>query len=181
MHIKLRILTTLISVFALSGCSEELLNQILDANASPTTSSQPEKSTPSSLDTEAPGTLQQEILLLVNQERTKAGLNPLTLNNTLSVAAQAHAENMIATDTFAHNINGKTVGDRATAAGYIWGRVGENIAAGQNSPEQVMESWMNSEGHRANILKAEFQELGVGYAKDKEGVPYWVQVFGTLL
>ena len=168
----------LLGVSLLMGCSEEVLNQIIDANASSESAPQNQTEIPSSQVNTVPDR-HQELLNQVNQERNQAGVKTLRLNSTLSIAAQKHAENMIATETFEHTINGKSVGDRATEAGYNWGRIGENIASGQDSVTMVMTTWMNSTGHRKNILKAEFEELGIGYAEDAEGTPYWVQVFGT--
>lgn len=178
----------LILSLSLSACSEELLNQLLEANAASSTQEQSNSSEepatnespqPSEASAATGTPLHQEILALVNQERQKNGAPALKLNTKLSKAAQGQAENMIATGIFAHEIGGKNVGDRATAAGYSWGRIGENIASGQTSATEVMDTWMNSEGHRKNILNAQFQELGVGYAEAEDGTPYWVQVFGT--
>ena len=118
------------------------------------------------------------VLELVNAERTGRGLTELTRNSLLDAAAEAHAGDMAANDFFAHTgSDGGNVGDRATAAGYTWSRVGENIAFGQQSPEEVMDAWMNSDGHRANILNPDFTELGVGI--DESGDPLWVQVFAA--
>ncbi|NML52680.1 CAP domain-containing protein [Streptomyces sp. R302] len=119
-----------------------------------------------------------QVLSLVNAERAKAGCGPLTANATLARAAQGHSDDMAARDFFDHtNPDGADPGDRVTAAGYPWSTYGENIAMGQRTPEQVMEAWMNSPGHRANILNCDFKELGVGIHDD--GGPYWTQVFGA--
>jgi uncharacterized protein YkwD len=72
--------------------------------------------------------------------------------------------------------DGSTMRSRIDDTGYDWMAIGENVAMGQTSPEAVMQSWMNSAGHRRNILNPDFQELGVGYAEGG-GRPYWVQVF----
>ncbi|WP_173861704.1 CAP domain-containing protein, partial [Streptomyces aureus] len=98
-----------------------------------------------------------QVIALVNAERAKAGCGPLSANATLTRAAQGHSEDMAARDFFDHtNPDGAGPGERVTAAGYPWSTYGENIAMGQSSPEQVMESWMNSPGHRANILNCDF-------------------------
>ncbi|MFF9474117.1 CAP domain-containing protein [Streptomyces roseolus] len=124
------------------------------------------------------GSAADQVLSLVNAERAKAGCGPLTANATLARAAQAHSDDMAARDFFDHtNPDGAGPGDRVTAAGYPWSTYGENIAMGQRTPEQVMEAWMNSPGHRANILNCDFKELGVGIHDD--GGPYWTQVFGA--
>ncbi|MFJ9574939.1 CAP domain-containing protein [Streptomyces sp. NPDC101191] len=119
-----------------------------------------------------------QVIALVNAERAKAGCGALTPNATLTRAAQGHSDDMAARDFFDHtNPDGASPGDRVTAAGYPWSTYGENIAMGQSSAEQVMESWMNSPGHRANILNCDFKEIGVGI--HDSGGPYWTQVFGA--
>ncbi|MFJ5829398.1 CAP domain-containing protein [Streptomyces sp. NPDC093089] len=119
-----------------------------------------------------------QVIALVNAERAKAGCGPLTANATLTKAAQGHSDDMAARDFFDHtNPDGKGPGDRVTAAGYPWSTYGENIAMGQQTPEQVMDAWMNSSGHRANILNCDFKEIGVGI--HSSGGPYWTQVFGA--
>ncbi|MFJ5136543.1 CAP domain-containing protein [Streptomyces sp. NPDC088707] len=119
-----------------------------------------------------------QVIALVNAERAKAGCGPLSANATLTRAAQGHSDDMAARDFFDHtNPDGAGPGERVTAAGYPWSTYGENIAMGQSSPEQVMESWMNSPGHRANILNCDFKEIGVGI--HSQGGPYWTQVFGA--
>ncbi|MFF2774049.1 CAP domain-containing protein [Streptomyces sp. NPDC058052] len=124
------------------------------------------------------GSAADQVLSLVNAERAKAGCGPLTANATLARAAQGHSDDMAARDFFDHtNPDGDGPGERVTAAGYPWSTYGENIAMGQSTPEQVMEGWMNSPGHRANILNCDFKELGVGVQND--GGPYWTQVFGA--
>jgi uncharacterized protein YkwD len=128
-----------------------------------------------------------EMLARVNAERRKAGARPLRANARLDQAAQRHAEDMLARDYFAHESpEGKTVRDRAKAAGYDWRMIGENIASGQFSVEEVMDTWMNSPGHRRNILEPGFRELGIGLARGKSGKGgqggyqvTWAQAFGT--
>ena len=71
--------------------------------------------------------------------------------------------------------------DRLAAAGYRWSAYAENVASGQSTPQSVTEGWMTSADHRANILNATYTELGIGYALDARGRPYFVQVFGTPL
>ena len=124
-----------------------------------------------------------EMLARVNEERNKAGIALLRANSRLDQAAQRHAEDMLARHYFAHESpEGKTVRDRARAAGYDWRNIGENIAEGQFSVDEVMDTWMHSPGHRRNILDRGFKELGVGLAFGRSGGTYrtvWVQVFGT--
>lgn len=117
----------------------------------------------------------QRVFDLVNEERAAAGLSPLALNAKLNDAAQAHAESMYEEGYFSHTgSDGSTVADRVERFGYAWSTVGENIAYGATSPEQVMQMWMNSSGHRANILGSGYTEMGVGI--DTRGA-MWVQVF----
>ncbi|MFE5215780.1 CAP domain-containing protein [Streptomyces sp. NPDC056626] len=114
---------------------------------------------------------------LVNAERAKAGCQPLTLNSTLTKAAQAHSADMAAHQNMSHTgSDGSTPGDRITRAGYTWSSYGENVAYGYSTPEQVMDGWMTSPGHRANILNCSFKEIGVGLAQPNS---YWTQDFGT--
>ena len=124
------------------------------------------------------GSTAQQVVALVNSERAKAGCGPVTGHSLLDKAAQGHSDDMAARDFFDHtNPDGDGPGERITAAGYRWSTYGENIAMGQRTPEQVMDSWMNSPGHRANILNCSFKEIGIGI--HNAGGPYWTQVFGA--
>jgi len=120
----------------------------------------------------------EQILNLVNKERKAEGLSELSLNSSLSNIARLKAEDMADNKYFSHN--SPTYGsafDMMKKYGITYRTAGENIAKGQKNAESVMTGWMNSQGHRANILKKEYTELGVGYAVDKNGTPYWVQMF----
>lgn len=123
-----------------------------------------------------------ELLELTNAERQRAGLAPLTLSTTLSSAAQRHAEDLVRSGIFSHTgSDGSQPSDRALDAGYPFRYVGENIAAGGSTASMTIQQWMNSIGHRDNILKPEYTEVGFGYIAD-ENTPYryyWVQVFGS--
>lgn len=123
-----------------------------------------------------------ELLRLTNQERQRQGLAPLRLSPNLTQAAQRHAEDMVRSGNFSHTgSDGSQPSDRAIAAGYQFRYVGENIAAGHRSPASTIRQWMQSSGHRANILKPEYTEVGFGYVSDSS-TPYryyWVQVFGS--
>ncbi|MFF4958906.1 sigma-70 family RNA polymerase sigma factor [Streptomyces sp. NPDC001222] len=122
-----------------------------------------------------------QVVALVNKERAAAGCGPLTENGQLGQAAQAHSDDMAARNFFAHtNPDGADPGQRISAAGYRWSTYGENIAEGQQTPEAVMNSWMNSPGHRANILNCSFKEIGVGVHRGSGG-PWWTQDFGAKL
>lgn len=127
-----------------------------------------------------------QVLELTNAERAKAGLKPLTLNNQLSQAAQGHSDSMAADDFFSHTgADGSSVSDRVQDTGYQYSYTGENIAAGQKTAAEVVQGWMDSPGHRANILNADYTEIGIGYElleNDPGSVNYqhyWTQVFGT--
>lgn len=143
----------------------------------PTTSSKedsPASSSPTPAAKSAP-TLAGQIVNLVNDERGKAGCGPVTEESHLDRAAQGHSDDMSERDYFSHDTpEGDSFADRITAAGYS--RPGaENIAKGAASADQVMRMWMNSSGHRANILNCSLKKLGVGVAKDGW---YWTQDFG---
>jgi stress response protein SCP2 len=121
-----------------------------------------------------------EVVDRTNAERARHGLRPLTVDARLAAAAQAHSADMVRRDFFAHeNPNGEQVWHRAVAAGYAYRKVAENIAAGQRTAEEVVRGWMESPGHRANILDRELTQIGVGRADGGAYDVYWTQVFGT--
>lgn len=118
------------------------------------------------------------VLDLVNQERAKQGLAALTLSNELTSIANTKAADMRDKNYFSHN--SPTYGspfEMLQQFGVRYSAAGENIAAGQKSPEAVMRDWMNSSGHRANILNANYTKLGVGYVTGGSYGSYWVQLF----
>ncbi|MCX4577765.1 CAP domain-containing protein [Streptomyces sp. NBC_01571] len=118
-----------------------------------------------------------EVLKLVNEERAKAGCTPVTGNSALTDLAQSFSDDMALRDFFDHtDPSGLSPWDRAAKAG-ITALGGENIARGQADAAAVMDAWMNSEGHRANILNCDFKTLGVG-AHFGAGGPWWTQDFG---
>ncbi|GHB40302.1 hypothetical protein GCM10010377_34040 [Streptomyces viridiviolaceus] len=120
-----------------------------------------------------------DVVGLTNRERTRAGLRPLAADPRLTAAAQAHSADMVARDFYSHtDPDGGRPWDRAAAAGSAQRTIGENIACGQRSPADVVEGWMNSPGHRANILKPEFTHIGVGLAGGGRAGTYWTQLFG---
>jgi len=122
-----------------------------------------------------------KVLELTNQERASAGCKALTMNATLSKAAQGHSEDMAENDYFDHTgQDGRSPFDRMADAGYEFSAAAENIAMGQQTPAAVMDAWMNSEGHRENILNCTYTEMGLGYAVGG-GSPYWTQTFGKPL
>ena len=114
-----------------------------------------------------------------NRERERAGKGLLKLSEKLSQAAAVHAKDMAEHETLDHTGSDKsTVSDRAKRTGYPYILVGENIAEGQKTVEEVMETWMESPSHRENIM-ADFKEMGAARAKDRIGVSYWCVTFGT--
>lgn len=118
-----------------------------------------------------------EVLRLVNEERSKVGCGPLAANSALADLASNFSTSMAAQGFFDHtDPSGRTPWDRAEAAG-ITNLGGENIARGQATAAAVMDAWMNSEGHRANILNCDFKTLGVG-VHFGDGGPWWTQNFG---
>ncbi|CAL9664577.1 hypothetical protein SUDANB105_07173 [Streptomyces sp. enrichment culture] len=120
-----------------------------------------------------------EVVGLTNRERARAGLRPLAGDPALTAAAQAHSADMVARDFYSHTSpDGSRPWDRAAAAGAGRRSIGENIACGQRSPAEVVTGWMNSPGHRANILRREFTHIGVGFAGGGRSGTYWTQVFG---
>ncbi|MEU5754358.1 CAP domain-containing protein [Streptomyces sp. NPDC047829] len=120
-----------------------------------------------------------QVLALVNEERAAAGCSPVTANDRLTRAADDYSDVMASSGVMSHTgPDGSTMTSRVEAAGYQWSTLGENIARGQADAASVMESWMNSSGHRANILNCSFKELGVG-VHFGDGGPWWTQNFGT--
>ena len=116
------------------------------------------------------------VVELVNAERAKAGLSPLSVHEGVAEAANTRAHEI--KNTFSHTRpDGSSFSTVLTQAGISYRSVGENIAYGQSSPEAVMQSWMNSSGHRANILNRDFTSIGVGHYKDASGTDYWTQLF----
>jgi len=107
---------------------------------------------------------------------------PLSWNDTLAGAANSHTRNMANGNFFDHlDPDGRTPGDRAELAGYIAKNIGENIAAGLDTPRKVVDGWLASPGHCANLMNPQFRELGAAYAMDPKsdaGI-YWTGLFGT--
>lgn len=119
-----------------------------------------------------------QVVNLVNSERAAQGLMALQKDSRLAALAQQKAEDMAKSQYFSHT--SPTYGsafDMLKAAGYSYKTAGENIAMGQKSAASVMDGWMHSSGHRANILHTSYEKIGVGYAVSADGMPYWVQIF----
>ncbi len=127
--------------------------------------------------TPAFGTFEQQVFDLTNQQRTQQGLSPLSLNLTLNDVAEKHSQDMATRNYFSHQgLDGSQPWDRMRADGYNYSRAAENIAFGQPTPQDVVTAWMNSPGHRQNILDPNLKDIGVGYSNG-----YWTQDFGTAM
>ena len=135
----------------------------------------------------------ETMLRLVNQARMKArrcgdktfeATQPLTWNCALEQAARRHTRDMITRNFFSHTgSDGSSAAERVTRAGYAWRAVGENIAAGQPTTAEVVQGWLESPQHCANIMNAVFTDMGAAHVDAKNAVPpapsrYWTQVFG---
>ncbi|WP_308164428.1 CAP domain-containing protein [Nonomuraea sediminis] len=122
--------------------------------------------------------IEDQVVSLTNKARESQGCRPLINDPKLSAAAREHSSDMAAKNYFDHTSkDGRSPGDRIRAAGFspisTWG---ENIAMGQRTPADVVKGWLNSPGHRANIMNCAFTHIGVGYAKQG---PLWTQVFAA--
>lgn len=115
-----------------------------------------------------------KVIELTNVERAKYNLKPLKLSDSLCKSAQEHADDMYTNNYFSHvSQDGRTMSDRIEKYTSSYGYKGENIALGYSTPEEVVKGWVNSEGHRANLLNKNYTDIGVGYNNG-----YWVQNFG---
>lgn len=122
--------------------------------------------------------LENEVIRLVNAERNKAGLSSLTTDSNLTSVARTKSQDFINNNYFSHN--SPTYGtpfEMLTTMGIKYSAAAENIASGQKTAAEVMNSWMNSSGHKANILNSNFNKIGVGVAKANNGNLYWTQLF----
>ncbi|MEC2078123.1 CAP domain-containing protein [Metabacillus fastidiosus] len=122
---------------------------------------------------QSPSSFEEQVVVLVNKERTSRGLKPLTHRADLKNVAEKKAQDMINSNYFSHTSpNYGSPFDMMKTFGISYQAAGENIAKGQKSPQEVMNAWMNSSGHRANILKPEYDSIGVGFYNGA-----WVQMF----
>ena len=124
--------------------------------------------------------VENEVLAIVNQERSKQGLKPLQMDWELERVARTKSQDMAAKGYFSHQ--SPTYGspfDMMKQFGINYKSAGENIASGQRDPKEVMVAWMNSTGHRANILKPEYTHIGVGYYHGGSYGHMWTQMFIT--
>ena len=127
----------------------------------------------------APST-QQQVVDLANQQRAAAGLPALTVNGSLTYAAQAHANDQAARGWMSHvGSDGSDAGTRMVRSGYNVRNWGENVAVGYTSPSDVVSAWMASPGHRANILSGAYREIGVAVSHSTNGTAYWTMTLGS--
>ncbi len=128
----------------------------------------------------APASVNDEVVALVNEQRAANGLAALATNGLLLSAAEGHSADQAARNDMGHTgSDGSSAGDRITAAGYSWSAWGENVAAGYATAADVMNGWMNSPGHRDNILSSSVTEIGVAAVPAADGTPYWTMVLAA--
>ncbi len=119
------------------------------------------------------------IVEATNEERKAAKLPAFKVSLALLTMARDHSATQARLMKMDHELEGVTFEDRLKASKYPFRRAGENVAMGQDTPKAVLEGWMNSPGHKANIVNEEFEEIGVAVAIAKDGTKYWTQVFGA--
>ncbi|MGN9841835.1 CAP domain-containing protein [Nonomuraea sp. H19] len=149
--------------------------------ATPTASPSPTSTTPPPSSGTVGTAEENEVVRLTNAERAKGGCQPLKHDAQLRAAAFGHSDDMAKNNYFDHDSqDGRTFMDRIKAAGFTGGSAwAENIAFGQPSAASVVQGWMNSSGHRANIMNCKFTLIGVGAAKNSQGRIYWTQDFAA--
>lgn len=124
----------------------------------------------------------EQVLDQTNRYRAQNGCGPLVLHPTLNAAAQRHSDDMANRNFFGHTgSDGSTFASRMVQAGYYFSQAAENIGAGYATPADVVDAWMRSPAHRANILNCELTELGLGYSENNgsQYTRYWTQNLGT--
>jgi uncharacterized protein YkwD len=125
---------------------------------------------------------EDQLIALINQERASRGLGTLAEQSQLTSAARAHSADMACNDYFSHTaLDGSSPFDRMARAGYVFSAAAENLAAGHGSPQAVVDGWLDSEGHRQNMLNPDYVHVGVGYAlyPASEYGSYWTAKFGA--
>ncbi|MEN8242185.1 MAG: CAP domain-containing protein, partial [Chloroflexota bacterium] len=173
-----------------TSAGPEFTNTSIPVNSNPPTAEsntatpteQSEDESPAVCDPGASSAFEAEVIVLINAERAKVGIDALSIQSQLTTAARNHSDDMTCSSFFSHE--SPTSGspfDRIEAAGYSYSWAGENIAAGYGTPAALVEGWMSSEGHRANILNANFTQVGIGYAywAESEYGAYWTAVFAS--
>jgi uncharacterized protein YkwD len=132
--------------------------------------------------TTSTGSIAADVVAYTNQARARNGLPPLASNSKLMDAARIQAQQMAQYQRADHTISGAqypTLVSRLQAVGYGYSSAAENVAWNQRDAQSVVNGWMNSSGHRANILDPNLKEIGAAMARSAKGEPYWIQVFGT--
>ncbi|MEV6690619.1 CAP domain-containing protein [Micromonospora sp. NPDC051196] len=163
---------------ASSRSSSAPSRQGTERQGSPSRGATATTSAPASPPTGAAASQAAQVVELVNAERAKAGCDSLSIDDKLTTAAQRHSQDQADHRNMSHTgSDGSDPGDRIDRVGYAWRTYGENVAWNQQTPAAVMDAWMNSPGHRANILNCAFTEIGVGVASSNG--PYWTQVFAA--
>ena len=154
-----------------SAGQERLIQRAFSANAGATlkVSFHPDDLTPD----------EQRIVDLTNAARAQAGQPALVVSRRLARAARLHSANMAARGVMAHDLDGQSFSDRIRQTGYVSRTGAENVAASQTTPEEAVQSWLNSPGHRVNMLGGQFTQIGVGIATASNGAKYYTQVFAT--
>lgn len=138
----------------------------------------PDQKPDNDADSDSTRSYAEQVVDLVNRERAKEGLAPLTIDTGLEQAALVRSREI--QTNFSHTRpNGSSFATAVAEAGVTYRRTGENIAWGQKTPEAVVNAWMNSAGHRANIMNVNFSRIGVGYLTNASGTPYWTQLFAN--
>ncbi|HET8660754.1 MAG TPA: CAP domain-containing protein [Micromonosporaceae bacterium] len=123
--------------------------------------------------------VEDEVVVIVNRERQARGCGPVRVDDRLRAAAGAHSADMAAHERMSHTgSDGSSPWERARRAGYAY-PMSENVAYGYGTAAEVMRGWMESPGHRANILNCDARAVGVGLAYSGGGTAYWAQVFGS--
>lgn len=123
--------------------------------------------------------IEAAIFELVNQERRRRNIPAVARDEKLGKVARKYAQLMAERNEMGHYVGGTNPGQRITAGGYRWSRYGENVARGYTTAQAVMNGWMNSPGHRANILNSLFKDLGVGVAARANGTKFFCQNFAS--
>lgn len=129
----------------------------------------------------AASAIEAEVIRLTNEARARNGLSPLRTSGPLLEAARIHVRQMVEQQQLSHTLpraKYPTLDDRLKAAAYPFLLAAENIGWNSPTPTAVVTGWMNSAGHRANILNAQFTEMGAAMMRNQRGEPYWIQVFG---
>jgi uncharacterized protein YkwD len=165
---------SLVLCLVLSGCivPEELETAITEPTQTPSGEDELAKLNKS----------ETAVLNGMNRERKKAGLPALKEDKRLTAAAEGHSKDMAKGDFFDHTgSDGSKAGDRVSAQGYRWTFYAENVACGQRTATEVLQSWLGSKAHRKNILSPKAKEAGVSVVrrKDSRCVYFWTVVFGA--